>query len=251
MAHNIGSIPSPFSPTTKRRKRRPFEAGIPDISVRPGANGPRGGQAQPGRSPLFTTEITGATQPVLSTREIIEQQRAQLLGRQAQEFNPLRQSFRSTLGTELALSQQGAQARQAQRSARAGLAFSGAGEAGAQFVEAAGQIQFARTLGEFETQILSLQQQERAAFDAGAFDFTRNIFALGVQQEFQLQIERFRANVAKDIASQQTFGAIFQGFGSLIGLGAGFLIGGPVGAAAGSQIGSSLTSGEATGSGVV
>lgn len=248
MSHNVGAIENPFSPL-RRRKRRSGEGGVPDVPTRPGANGPRGGLEQPGRAgfrfgsferpPRPGTRLTREQleeRRERSAQQIIDRQRAELIARQEEEFNPLRESFRRTLGTELALSQQGAQARQAQRSARAGLAFSGAGEAGAQFVEAAGQIQFARTLGEFESQILSLQQQERAAFDAGAFDFSRNMFTLGVQQKFQLAIEQFRANVAQDIAAQQTFGAIFQGFGALIGAGAGFLIGGPAGAVAGSQI---------------
>lgn len=241
MAQHPGTVENPFSPFNLKKLRARFST---NIATRPGANGPRGGLEQPGRAgvPDIGGPQTAALPPLLQpgtlggrvvpiaqqiaqrenvrleakrqeeqrVQQIIAEQRAQLAARQASEFNPLRRAFSQTLGTELALSQQGAQARQAQRSSRAGLAFSGVGEAGSQFVEAAGQIQFARSLGEFEIQLLTLQQQERAAFDAGGFDFTRNMFALAVQQEFQLQIERFRANVAKDIASQNTFGQIFS-----------------------------------------
>lgn len=217
-------------PGQKKPKKPPSTT---DPAVRPGANGPVGGataltlQRTP-RNPFerFTLTTEAAQRSVAQqeterrkteAEQLIAGQREQLIARQQEEFNPLRQQFQQGLGQQLALAEQGHQARAAMRAGRAGLAFGGQAAAGAQEVAAAGQIAAAQSLGQFEQSLLLAQQQERAAFDRGEADFTRNIFKMALQKDFQAELLAFQAKLAKDLQSQDLLGQIFEIGGGLGG----------------------------------
>lgn len=250
MAEHPGTVENPFL-RDRQRKRKP--GGIP-ISTRPGANGPRGGLEQPGRT-FFAgvptqADVLGARRrqerqggiagffgnPLASQfdpqgrakgfvrrgQQLINEQFRDLVARQTGEGEQIRTAFQRNLGTALALNQQGQQFATAQRVGRAGLAGSGIEQAAAATVAGAGQIALSQNLSEFETKLQSAFLQERQAFSAGAFSFIQNILARGQDRRAGFELEKsllqFQAQLASDLESQGTLERILTSFGQLGGL---------------------------------
>ena len=250
MAEHPGAVENPFL-RDRQRKRKP--GGIP-LATRPGANGPRGGLEQPGRT-FFAGVPTQAD--VLGARrrqerqggiagffgsplsqqfgksgrakgllrrgqQIINEQFRDLIARQQGEGEQIRTTFQRNLGTALALNQQGQQALTAQRVGRRGLAFSGIEQAAAATVAGAGQIALAQNLGEFESKLQAAFLQERQAFSSGAFGFIQNILARAQDRlagfKFEKALLQFQADLARDLESQGTLERILTSAGQIGGL---------------------------------
>ena len=133
-----------------------------------------------------------------------------VIERQQQDFPSLVRQFSQQLNVELGQQVGQAQRQFEQQAGRRGLAFSGVEQAGLQAVRAQGQQQFARSLGEFEQQLGQFFAQERAAVQAGEFDFTRTIFQMFQQHDFDREIAQFQADIAADKQRSTMWGGIFQ-----------------------------------------
>ncbi len=165
-------------------------------------------------------------------QDIISQQGTGLLEAQKTQFEQSRRSFQERLN--LALGQQvgGAQRQFAQSAARRGLTGSGVEQAGTQAVRAAGQQQFAQSLGEFETKLSLAQESERAQFRGRSFELLARISFLAAQTDFEKELLTFQAQIAADQARSQQLGQILSLGGQVVG----FALGGPPGAAAGGVV---------------
>jgi hypothetical protein len=135
---------------------------------------------------------------------------------------------------------------------RAGLAFSGIGQAAQENVR--GQFALARvqSMAEFENNLSVLAVQEAQRFRAGEFDFFRTISAMGLQHNYDMAIAEFQMRMQQDIEKSKAWGNVFGSIFNAIGTIGGAIIGsagGPVGTIAGASIGSNVM-GEATGSGL-
>lgn len=147
--------------------------------------------------------------------DIFAQGRSRLLGRQASDAQTLRKGFTRSLKLGLGQQQQGLAQRFRQSAGRAGLANSGVEQAGLQTVAAAGQQQFAQSLGEFESKLAALQAQERAAFDQGEMNFVASMLKMSVQFDMEKELARMQAEMAADAQTAEAFGVIL-GTGSQV-----------------------------------
>jgi hypothetical protein len=100
-----------------------------------------------------------------------------------------------------------------------------------QEAKAAGQFAFAQNIGQFESQLLAAQAQERELQRRGGFDLMNRMLGLGREAFFNEQLIRLQASLAEDAEKRGLFGQIGGALGGLLGTGiAGFVAGGPVGA---------------------
>lgn len=161
------------------------------------------------------------------TKGLIGEQREQLFAAQPKQFEQATRSFGERLN--LALGAQVGQARRGfvQSAARRGLTGSGVEQAGIQAVRAAGQQQFAQSLGEFQTKLGLAQAQERSQFRQAEFSFLASMAQLGARGDLEKELLSFQAQIAADQARSQQFGQILS-LGVQV---AAFAIGGPPGAA--------------------
>jgi hypothetical protein len=164
--------------------------------------------------------------------DIIGRKRADLLRAQKSQFEQSRRAFQERLN--LALGAQVGQARKGfvQAAGRRGLTGSGVEQAGVQAVRAAGQQQFAQSLGEFETKLSLAQEQERSQFRGRSFDFLARIATMAAQTDFEKELLRFQAQIAADAQKSQQFGNMLN-LGAQV---AATYFGGPAGGAAASQV---------------
>lgn len=148
-----------------------------------------------------TQQVT--TRQFGQAEDIISQRRGGLLESQKTQFEQSRRSFQERLN--LALGGQVGQARRGfvQSAARRGLTGSGVEQAGVQAVRAAGQQQFALSLGEFETKLSLAQESQLAQFDQRSFDFLARIATMAAQADFEKDMMRFQAQLAADAASAE------------------------------------------------
>ncbi len=132
------------------------------------------------------------------SKTLVEEQRERIASTQPQEFEQATRQFGTTLN--LGIGAQLGQARRGfvQSAARRGLTGSGVEQAGVQAVRAAGQQQFAQSLGEFEGKLLEAQRQQRAGFEAQSFGFLAQMQLIAAQGEIDKEIARFQAQLAAD-----------------------------------------------------
>jgi hypothetical protein len=112
------------------------------------------------------------------------------------EFDALRGVFSSQLQQGIGRQLGAAQAGITQQFGQRGLTGSGIEGAANIALQQAGAVQFAKSLGEFEQGLLSIQQQERAAGRASSIEFFQNMIALERQGEIELMIAEFQAKAA-------------------------------------------------------
>jgi len=150
-------------------------------------------------------------------RGFFAQGRRDLLKRQREDAQTLRSGFKQNLA--LALGARQAQAREGFRQAagRAGLAGSGVEQAGLQTVAAAGQQQYAQSLGEFESRLAELQSRERAALDQGELNFVTSLYKMSVQADLEKELAQFQADIAANQQSALQLGNILN-VGAQVGL---------------------------------
>ena len=176
--------------------------------------------------------VTDDERRFLDANVIAARQYEGLIDRQKGEFDIERSAFNRQLRGVLGERQAVARGSAEQEAGRRGLAFSGVEQAALANVEAQGARQYAISTAEFEGQLARLQQQERAMFTAGAFDFIRNIHNMNVNFDLEKQLLNFQAQLQADLQANQLWGSILGSIGTM----GGFFLGGPAGAAVGGQI---------------
>jgi hypothetical protein len=137
--------------------------------------------------------------------DLLEQQQGIITAAQAEEFKALREQFTQNLQVRIGQQLGAAQSGLTQQLGRRGLTGSGIEQAANIALQQAGQVQFAQTLGEFEAQLLSAQQQELQAGRTASFDFIRNMLLLEKQGEISAQIAQLQAKAASDQRLTDTF----------------------------------------------
>lgn len=173
-------------------------------------------------------------------RELTDRLRGQLLDRQRTEFDEARRQAQQQIGRRV-----GQELGTARRNLTQALGQRGfAGPGGAQPLEqqaqiqlaAAGAQQIAQDIGQFETNLQLAQQQERAAFARGEFNFLSNLVNLSARADIEREMLRFQAQVAADRQSAGFFNDLLGSAAQLVG---GPLIG-AIGGAIGNQRGQNL-----------
>ncbi len=145
------------------------------------------------------------------------QQLERLIEQQRGDFRELSQRFRENLGMAIAPQREFARQQTAQDIGRRGLSFSGVEQARLGQVEAAATMQFARSAGEFEQQLLGAQAQEREFVRKGGFAFVNNLFNAFQQQGIDKEMANFTNAINKDNASKQRWFDIANSIGESVG----------------------------------
>jgi hypothetical protein len=177
---------------------------------------------QTGERDVLGRRIGTAAEHSLALEEMLKE-------RQKGEFNELRNRYVENVGMDVGRLAQGQNEAMQQSLRRAGSEFSGYGAAAEQAIRAGAMGKAAETVGDFETQLLAVQQQELAYARKGFTDFLSMALTEFRSAETQKDMAKFQQGLQGNSAWGDLMG--------VVGTIAGTALGGPLGGAIGGAIG--------------
>ena len=185
---------------------------------------------QTGERDILGRRIGTAAEHSLALEQMLKE-------RQLGEFNELRRSYLENLGLGMGAVTRGQTGAMEQSLRRKGAEFAGYAPAAEQAIRASVAGKAAETLGEFESQILGIQQQELAYARKGFTDFLSMALTEFRSVENQKDFAKFQQGLQGNSAWDQLMGVAGQVVGAVGGVGAVTgAIGGMFGGGGGGQV---------------
>lgn len=222
-----------LNPLTSSRRTQTTRAGMPSqggrrpFSPTPRPPAPVEERAQRGAGILGAprSALTPSSWTLQKTGLIGEAAAYQDWARQQQQAE--REQLQKAYGDVIARQvqrQTGAQAEEMERGLRRrGAEYAGYLPAAEQAIRAAGITKAAETMGEFQAQLLSLEQQEMAGYRKGTFDYLRALQMMFEDRTTQYRVQDIQRTFAADQAKKDRWANALNSFGHSAGQVAGGL----------------------------